>query len=240
MKINWTVRKSAGLTISAYLFANVNRLIHDIRESGRVTFTVRHQTKTSLNINISCPKEGSCHEFGVGYIPPGAEKFKFHEKVSRGVFDAKQTVRHHFRISRTQGLPELKEYLSLVLEHHLPDVQELDAEIILYKVPELEPKTLFFFHGSLSVLQLVETRLPNTLTPFTFKAGALSAAQMLAEKEYGEGFEYDLDLVIVPNVTDISCGETVRQLVEELGLTDEKLSEHDGSGNAQGWTAITV
>ena len=138
MKINWNLKKADGLTICSYAFASVAKLIQDIKETGKVDFVVRHATKTSLDIEISCPKDGGRHNFAVAYIPEGAEKFKFHEKVIRGVFDSKPRTRHYFKLTKTQGLAELKEYLAIVLERLVPGTESLDVNLTFYKVPEIE------------------------------------------------------------------------------------------------------
>ena len=138
MNITWNTRRENSLSVSSYVFANVEKLKEGIRRTGTVSFVVRHQTKTSVAIEISCPEESKGHNFDVAYIPYGAEKFKFHDKVTYGVFDSKPRERHYFKIGKKQGLPELKEYLGLVLHELLPDMESLTAELVLYKLPEIE------------------------------------------------------------------------------------------------------
>ena len=53
--------------------------------------------------------------FTIAYILKGAEKFKFVEASQYSFFDSSNSVRYYFRISKKQNLPELKEYLELVL-----------------------------------------------------------------------------------------------------------------------------
>lgn len=137
MNINWNVKSTGGLTICSYAFSDVRRLVNDIRESGTVDFVVRHDTKTSLDIELSCPKDDSRDCFAVAHIPPGAEKFKFHERRISNIFDGKVHVRKLFKLTKTQGLEELKEYLSLILQQLIPDQQDLSVNLFLYKVPEL-------------------------------------------------------------------------------------------------------
>ena len=139
MNITWNTRRENNLCVSSYVFANVEKLKEGIRRTGTVSFVVRHQTKTSVAIEISCPEEESKgHNFDVAYIPSGAEKFKFHNKVTYGVFDSKPRERHYFKIGKKQGLPELKEYLGLVLNELLPDMESVTAELVLYRLPEIE------------------------------------------------------------------------------------------------------
>lgn len=134
MNVNWNITKSNGLTISHYAFANANKLREGIRETKTVQFVVFPCTKTSLNIEISCSQKNEGHNFLVGYIPAGAEKFTFHKRTTCGIFDGVPHTRYHFKLTKKQGLPELKEYLSLVLKDYVPDVEKLDADILLYHI----------------------------------------------------------------------------------------------------------
>lgn len=56
------------------------------------------------------------------------------DKIAKGTV----TARHYFRLTKKQGLEAFKEYLHLVLEQMLPDVEHLEATLTLYKIPELE------------------------------------------------------------------------------------------------------
>ena len=138
MNITWNIRRENSLCVSSYFFANVEKLKEGIRRSKKVSFVVRHQTKTSVAIEISCPEESKGHNFDVAYIPSGAEKFKFHDKVTYGVFDSKPRERHYFKIGKKQGFPELKEYLSIILDNLVPELTEVKVELVLYRIPELE------------------------------------------------------------------------------------------------------
>ena len=138
MNLTWNINKANGLCISSYAFASVAQLKLDIKQTGVVNFFIRHQTKTSLNIEISCPKDGGRHNFCVGYVPKGAEKFKFHTQTTYGIFDGKPSVRNYFKLTKTQGLDELKEYLTLVLKELLPDVDGLTVNVTLYELPEAD------------------------------------------------------------------------------------------------------
>ena len=46
-------------------------------------------------------------------------------------------TRHYFKLSKTQGLPELKEYLSLILNELVPGIESLSVDMTLYKLPEI-------------------------------------------------------------------------------------------------------
>lgn len=136
MDIQWNIQRAQGLSISSYAFASVKKLVEDIRETGKADILVKHNTKTSLSITISSTKDAG-QSFHIGYIPAGAEKFKFHTTTTTGIFDNVPHTRHYFKLSKTQGLPELKEYLALVLQAFVPEATELTANLTLYKLPEL-------------------------------------------------------------------------------------------------------
>lgn len=138
MDINWNVRRTGGLMISSYAFAEQAKLAAGIRETGTVSFLVRHATKTSLDIEVSCPAADGRHNFAVAYIPKGTEMYKFHTQATRNVFTCEVTQRHRFKLTKTQGLPELKHYLSLVIRDLVPDLGAVEAEIVLYNMPEFD------------------------------------------------------------------------------------------------------
>lgn len=134
MEITWNIIRTGGLTISAYAFASVQNLIKGIRETSTAEFVVRHHSKTTLDIEISYP-DGK-DNFAVAHVPPGGEKFKFQEKTVRNLFDGSTYVRRNFRLTKTQGFPELKEYLTLVLKSLVSDMEDLKVNLYLYEMPE--------------------------------------------------------------------------------------------------------
>jgi hypothetical protein len=138
MEINWNIKHTSGLTISYYAFSDVKRLISRIRETLTADFVVRHETKTSLSAEISCTGGDGHDSFAVGHIPKGGEKFKYHERTVHNIFYGTTATRRYFKLTKTQGLPELKEYLRLVLLELMPDVPSLTVNLTLYRVPELE------------------------------------------------------------------------------------------------------
>ena len=138
MEINWNVTHISGLTISYYAFSDVKRLVGRIRETRTADFVVRHETKTSLSATISCAGDGGHDSFAVGHVPKGGEKFKYHERTVNNIFYGTSSTRRYFKITKAQGLPELKEYIRLVLLELVPDVPSLTVNLTLYKVPELE------------------------------------------------------------------------------------------------------
>lgn len=136
MNVDWNIIHTGGLTISAYVFASVKNLVKGIRETGTADFVVRHHSKTTLDIEISYP--GGEDNFKVAHIPPGAEKFKFQKRTIRSIFDGSSHILHHFKLTKTQGFPELKEYLSVVLDNLALDMEELKVNLFLYQMPEFE------------------------------------------------------------------------------------------------------
>lgn len=136
MNIQWNIHRADGLSISSYAFASVKKLVEDIRETGKVDIVVMHNTKTSLAVTISSTKDAG-QSFYVSYIPAGAEKFKFHTATTTGIFDNVPRTRHYFKLSKTQGLAQLKEYLSLVLDELVPGMESLSVDMTLYKLPEI-------------------------------------------------------------------------------------------------------
>lgn len=137
MNIQWNIRRADGLSICSYAFASVKKLVEDIRETGKADILVRHNTKTSLSITISSTKDAG-QSFYVGHIPAGAEKFKFHTATTTSIFDNVPRTRHYFKLNKTQGLYQLKKYLSLVLDELVPGMESLTINMTLYKIPELE------------------------------------------------------------------------------------------------------
>ncbi len=137
MNIDWNIQHlQKGYIHSATSYANVKELVRGISESGIADFFVRHETKTSLNIEISSPGAPG-HSFGVALVPPGAEKFKFLDRSHYNIFTDETTATKQFRLTRTQGLPELREYLSLVLSWLVPGADALKVNVTLYQLPEL-------------------------------------------------------------------------------------------------------
>lgn len=114
MNINWNIKYSPQPTrmVSHYMFSNLNRMKQNIEKAGRVNISVTKRTKTTVEICMWFDEDS----FTVAHIPNGAEKFKFVEASQYSFFDSANSVRYYFRISKKQNLPELKEYLELVLQ----------------------------------------------------------------------------------------------------------------------------
>ena len=113
MNINWNIKYSPQphCVVSHYMFSNINRMRQNIEKTGRVNISVTQRTKTTVEIHMWFDEDS----FTIAYILKGAEKFKFVEASQYSFFDSSNSVRYYFRISKKQNLPELKEYLELVL-----------------------------------------------------------------------------------------------------------------------------
>ncbi len=135
MVINWNLNTISYLCRHCSAFSNVDKLLSDIRESKTVNFFVCHETKTSLNVEISNDIHPE-NTFSVGYIPPGAEKYSFHKRNLYQIFEDKSSSRYFFKISNKQGLDEFKDYLALILSHVVPSLESITVNVIFYKVPE--------------------------------------------------------------------------------------------------------
>ena len=73
--------------------------------------------------------------FTVAHIPVGGEKFKYVEQYFDGVFDS--GMRYYFRISKKQGMTELKEYLTMVLTDMNLSVDSLNVNLSIVGVDAL-------------------------------------------------------------------------------------------------------
>lgn len=109
-------------------------------------------------------------------------------------------------------------------------------------------KTFFFFYGSLSVIQAIEKRgIEKCLRAGMSQPKAFDIAEALIKEEFGEDFtDYDLDLVVEDyektskQDIDKAYEDDIEYYIRANGLDEKSLEEHDGSGNAQGWTAFLV
>lgn len=137
MEINWTViNELKPNTVSIIIYSDANRLKESLRKTGKVVFTVGLRTKTTLDIKIFSPERDIHDSFLIAYIPAGAEDLKYHTTTINSYFHGTQT-RSYLKLTKNQRLPELKKYLRCVLEQLLPDVTNLEAEIIIHDIPEL-------------------------------------------------------------------------------------------------------
>lgn len=109
-------------------------------------------------------------------------------------------------------------------------------------------KTLFFFFGSLSVLQILENNgINKLLSPGMSRDTALYIANKLIRQSLGDNqYDYDLELNTVEYEEDSEekiqerFGLDIRSCVEAYGLNEKSLEESNGSGNSQGWTAFLI
>lgn len=136
MEIIWNVKNSPKppCVVSHYLYGDVNRMKRNIAENGQVYFSVNRRTKTTLDICLFYDQDS----FAVAHIPAGAEKFKFVEASHYSFFDSASSTRSYFRISKKQGLPELKEYLELVLAELNLSIDTLNVDMNIIGIDELK------------------------------------------------------------------------------------------------------
>lgn len=136
MDYNWNIKYSPKppCVVSHYLYGDVNRMKRNIEENGKVFISVNRRTKTTLAINLFYGDDS----FGVAHIPAGAEKFKFVETSDYSFFSASSSTHQHFRISKKQGLSELKEYLELVMDELKLSVDTLNVDMNIIGIDELK------------------------------------------------------------------------------------------------------
>lgn len=136
MNINWNIKYSPQPTcvVSRYVFANIQRMRRNIEGSGKVNVSVSRRTKTTLDIHFWYDKDS----FAIAHIPAGAEKFKFVEASQYSFFDSSNSTRYYFRISKRQGLPELKEYISFVLGELNLSLDTLAVDMNIIGIKELK------------------------------------------------------------------------------------------------------
>ena len=133
MNYIWSIKHSPKppCMVSYYAHGNIFRMKRNIEESKTVHVSVRRRTKTTLDINLHLGED----DFSVAHIPDGAEKFKFAEAYFDGVFDSR--LNYYFRISKKQNLPELKEYLELVIAEFKLSIDTLNVDMNIIDVEEL-------------------------------------------------------------------------------------------------------
>lgn len=137
MKIDWKTTHVSGATVSRLLFSNLGRLTENIRNCGKVTFGISRHSKTSLDIDVSSGDPSCADAFAVAHVPKGTEDLSFVTTTSYSFLDGTRHVRKHFRLSKRQGLPELKRYLAAILEEMLPGMESVEAELFINDIPEL-------------------------------------------------------------------------------------------------------
>ena len=139
MKINWTItREPKKNSVTIIVFSDPKRLAESIRQTGKAVFTVEKHTKTSLFIQIHSSEKTIVDSFAVTHVPKGAEDLKYVRGRSVSFMGGEMHENNYLRIGKTQGLPELKRYITAILEQYLPGTESLDIELIIRDVPELE------------------------------------------------------------------------------------------------------
>ena len=136
MNITWNIKHSPQppCMVSHYMHSDIKRMKRNIEESGRAYVSINRRTKTTLDIQLWYDDDS----FAVAHIPTGAEKFKFVEASQYSFFDSASETRYYFRISKKQNLPELKEYLSLVLGELKLSLSTLTVDMNIIGIEELK------------------------------------------------------------------------------------------------------
>ena len=136
MDIIWNVKNSPKppYMVSSYMHGDINRMKRNISEHRRAYVSVSRRTKTTLDIRLFYDEDS----FAVAHIPKGAEKFKFVEASQYSFFDSCSSIRSYFRISKKQGLPELKEYIEFVLAELNLSIDTLNVDMNIIGIDELK------------------------------------------------------------------------------------------------------
>ena len=135
MNITWNIEKHDKLPMcsSSSMYPNMGAMKCDIEETGRMFISVEKRTKTTLDITLSSDKVGA---FGVAHIPTGAEHLKYHHVSSDNYFHGHQEL-DYFKLTKKQGLEELKFYLERVIDGLKLNVEDLTVIMNIWKVDEL-------------------------------------------------------------------------------------------------------
>ena len=139
MKVNYTIKREDNpCSVSHFIFGNVQTLLTGIRNGRKAVFSIERHTATSLEITISAPQPDNENCFAVAYVPKGAEGLKYLVSRQHNFFSGKTEERSYLKLTKAQRLPELKQYITAVLENLFTDMEEIDAELIIWGIPELE------------------------------------------------------------------------------------------------------
>lgn len=136
MDYNWNIKHSPKppCVVSHYMHGSISRMKQNIEKSGRVNISVNRRTKTTIDISLWFDEDS----FAVAHIPTEAERFKFVEASQYSFFDSASETRYYFRISKKQNLPELKEYLELVLKELNLSLETLVVDMNIIGIDELK------------------------------------------------------------------------------------------------------
>ena len=136
MTIIWNIKHSPKppCTVSCYMYGSIERMKQNIEKNRKVNISVRRRTKTTLDISLWFDDDS----FAIAHIPAGAERFKFVESSDYSFFDGTRHEHQYFRISKKQSLPELKEYLELVLHELNLSLDTLVVDMNIIGIDELK------------------------------------------------------------------------------------------------------
>lgn len=138
MEINWKTTHINSVSTSMLIFSNLERLTGNIRKCGKAVFSISRHSKTSLDITVSSGDRSCTDTFAVAHAPKGTEDLSFVTTTNYSFLDGTNHTRKHFRLSKKQGLPELKRYLTAVLEEILPGMENLEVELVINDIPEIK------------------------------------------------------------------------------------------------------
>lgn len=135
MNITWNIKKHDKLPMSSssLMYPNISVMKHEIEETGRIYISVENRTKTTLDIGLSSDNVGV---FGVAHIPAGAEHLKYHHVSSYNYFHGHQEL-DYFKLTKKQGLNELKFYLERVIDGLKLEVEDLTVNMNIWAVEGL-------------------------------------------------------------------------------------------------------
>ena len=139
MNVNFTIRREdKPVSVSHLMFSDVRKLLPSIRDNRKAVFSVERNTATSLLITVFSPDPAVEDCFSVAFVPKGAEDLKYLVQQTHNFFSAQTETRSFLKLTKTQRLPALERYLTAVLGQLFPDLDSLDAELIIWGVPELD------------------------------------------------------------------------------------------------------
>ena len=136
MNVVWNIKYSPQppCVVSHYMHGDIRRMKQNIENAGKAHISVTQRTKTTVNIHVWF--DNDC--FTIAYIPKGAEKLKFVEASQYSFFDCESSTRQYFRVSKKQNLPELKEYLGLVLRDMKLSIETIVVDMNIIGVESLK------------------------------------------------------------------------------------------------------
>lgn len=134
--ITYNIKKfdSTPMCHSFSMYPSQKEMKKEIEEYGEVIISVEKRTKTTLDISMS---SRNVHSFSVAHIPSGAEHLKFHHVSSDNYFQGHREL-DYFKLTKKQGMNELKYYIERVIDELNIQRQDLYVDMYIYDIAELE------------------------------------------------------------------------------------------------------